>query len=101
MPGVPPPRPIPIRERSSILFVEKGLLDVLDGGFVVVDENYIRTHIPISGLVCLMLEPGTHQNHPSLSAPQTRWAGLPATGEHIATASAQNRRVLFTTSPTS
>ena len=35
MPGLPPPRPIPIRERSSILFIEKGRLDVLDGAFVV------------------------------------------------------------------
>jgi hypothetical protein len=38
MQGLPPPRPIPIRERSSILFIEKGRLDVLDGAFVVVDE---------------------------------------------------------------
>jgi CRISPR-associated protein Cas1 len=63
MPGLPPPRPIPIRERSSILFVEKGRLDVLDGAFVVVDEAGIRTHIPVGGLVCLMLEPGTRVSH--------------------------------------
>jgi CRISPR-associated protein Cas1 len=63
MPGLPPPRPIPIRDRSSILFVEKGRLDVLDGAFVMVDEGGIRTHIPIGGLVCLMLEPGTRVSH--------------------------------------
>lgn len=63
MPGLPPPRPIPIRERASIVFVEKGRLDVLDGAFVVVDENGIRTHIPIGGLGCLMLEPGTRVSH--------------------------------------
>ena len=63
MPGLPPPQPIPIRERSSILFVEKGRLDVLDGAFVLVDEKGIRTHIPIGGLVCLMLEPGTRVSH--------------------------------------
>ncbi|AFV99706.1 subtype I-E CRISPR-associated endonuclease Cas1 [Gluconobacter oxydans] len=63
VPGLPPPRPIPIRERSSILFVEKGRLDVLDGAFVMVDERGIRTHIPIGGLCCLMLEPGTRVSH--------------------------------------
>jgi CRISP-associated protein Cas1 len=57
--GLPPPRPIPIRERSSILFLEKGRLDVLDGAFVLVDENGVRVHIPVGGVVCLMLEPGT------------------------------------------
>ena len=63
MPGLPPPRPIPIRERSSILFVEKGRLDVLDGAFVLVDENGVRMHIPMGGLACLMLEPGTRVSH--------------------------------------
>jgi CRISPR-associated protein Cas1 len=38
MPGLPPPRPIPIKDRASILFLEKGRLDVLDGAFVLVDE---------------------------------------------------------------
>jgi len=63
MPGLAPPRPIPLKERSSILFVEKGQLDVLDGAFVVVDKNGIRTHIPIGGLACLMLEPGARISH--------------------------------------
>ena len=67
MPGLPPPRPIPIRERASILFVEKGQLDVLDGAFVVVDEGGVRTHIPIGGLVCLMLEPGTRTSHAAVA----------------------------------
>jgi CRISPR-associated protein Cas1 len=63
LPGLPPPRPIPIRERASILFLEKGRLDVLDGAFVVVDERGVRTHIPVGGVVCLMLEPGTRVSH--------------------------------------
>ena len=67
MPGLPPPRPIPIRERASILFVEKGRLDVLDGAFVLVDENGIRLHIPIGGLVGLMLEPGTRVSHAAVA----------------------------------
>ena len=67
LPGLPPPRPIPIRDRSSILFVEKGRLDVLDGAFVMVDETGVRTHIPIGGLVCLMLEPGTRVSHAAVA----------------------------------
>jgi CRISPR-associated protein Cas1 len=67
LPGLPPPRPIPISERASILFVEKGRLDVLDGAFVMVDEGGVRTHIPIGGLVCLMLQPGTRTSHAAVA----------------------------------
>jgi CRISPR-associated protein Cas1 len=67
LPGLPPPRPIPIRERASILFVEKVRLDVLDGAFVMVDEGGVRTHIPVGGLVCLMLEPGTRVSHAAVA----------------------------------
>ncbi len=60
---LPPPRPIPIKERLSILYIERGELDVLDGAFVVVDKNGVRTHIPVGGVACLMLEPGTRVSH--------------------------------------
>jgi CRISPR-associated protein Cas1 len=60
---LPPLKPIPIKERLSILFIEKGHLDVLDGAFVVVDKNGVRTHIPVGGVACLMLEPGTRVSH--------------------------------------
>jgi len=63
LPGLPPPRPIPLRERAAILFLEKGRLDVLDGAFVLVDDNGVRVHIPIGGIACLMLEPGTRVSH--------------------------------------
>ncbi len=65
--GFEPPRPIPIKDRASILFIERGRLDVLDGAFVVVDRNGVRTHIPIGGLACLMLEPGTRVSHAAVS----------------------------------
>lgn len=52
---------------TSILFVEKGRLDVLDGAFVMVDEGGIRTHIPVGGLACLMLEPGTRTSHAAVA----------------------------------
>jgi len=58
-----PLKPIPIKERLSILYIERGQLDVLDGAFVVVDKTGVRTHIPVGGVVCLMLEPGTRVSH--------------------------------------
>lgn len=63
MPGLTPPRPLPLKERSSILFIEYGQIDVIDGAFVVVDVNGVRTQIPVGGFVCLMLEPGTRLSH--------------------------------------
>lgn len=60
---LPDLRPIPIRERSSHIFLGTGELDVLDGAFVLVDKNGIRTHIPVGGVVCLMLEPGSRVSH--------------------------------------
>jgi CRISPR-associated protein Cas1 len=67
MPGLPPPRPIPMKERASILFLEKGRLDVIDGAFVVVDENGVRVQIPVGGVACLMLEPGTRVSHAAVA----------------------------------
>lgn len=60
---LPPLRPIPMKDRVSVIFVEKGNLDVLDGAFVVVDKNGVRTHIPVGGVACLMLEPGSRVSH--------------------------------------
>lgn len=60
---LPPLKPIPIKDRLSVVFVEQGRLDVLDGAFVVVDKNGVRTHIPVGSVACLMLEPGTRVSH--------------------------------------
>ena len=65
---LPPLKPIPIKERLSIVFVEKGEIDVVDGAFVVVDLQGTRvrpvlTHIPVGGVACIMLEPGTRVSH--------------------------------------
>lgn len=60
---LPPLKPIPIKERLSVLYIEYGQLDVLDGAFVVIDKLGVRTHIPVGGVVCLMLEPGTRVSH--------------------------------------
>jgi CRISPR-associated protein Cas1 len=65
---LPPLKPIPIKERLSIVFVEKGEIDVVDGAFVRVDQQGNRqrpvlTHIPVGGVACIMLEPGTRVSH--------------------------------------
>lgn len=64
---LPTLKPIPIKERISMLFLEKGELDVLDGTFVVVDKNGVRTQIPVGGVACLMLEPGTRVSHAAVT----------------------------------
>lgn len=61
--GLPPPRPIPLRDRAAMVFVEHARLDVLDGAFVAVDADGNRTHLPIGGLACVMLEPGARISH--------------------------------------
>ncbi|MFA5892181.1 MAG: type I-E CRISPR-associated endonuclease Cas1e [Actinomycetota bacterium] len=60
-------RPIPINDRASLLFVERGQLDVLDGAFVLVDAAGVRMQIPVGGLACLMLEPGTRVSHAAVA----------------------------------
>ena len=59
-----PLKPIPIKDRVSMVFVSMGRIDVKDGAFVVVDEvKGERKHIPVGSVVCIMLEPGTRVSH--------------------------------------
>ena len=60
---LPPLKPIAMKERVSMIFVEYGQIDVLDGAFVVVDKKGVRTHIPVGSIACIMLEPGTRVSH--------------------------------------
>ncbi len=60
---LPPLKPIAMKERISMIFVEYGQIDVLDGAFVVIDKKGVRTHIPIGSVACIMLEPGTRVSH--------------------------------------
>ena len=62
-PGLPPPKPIPLKDRSSLVFVERAQLDVLDGAFVAVNADGTRTQIPVGGLAGIMLEPGARISH--------------------------------------
>lgn len=56
-------RPIPMKDRASLLFIERGALDVLDGAFVVVDKTGERAQVPVGGIACILLEPGTRVSH--------------------------------------
>lgn len=60
---LPPLKPILLKNRISMLFIEYGEIDVLDGAFVVVDVKGVRTHIPVGSVACLMLQPGTRVSH--------------------------------------
>lgn len=55
--------PIPLKERNSILFVERCHVDVRDGAFVMIDKEGVRTHVPVGGTACLLLEPGVRLSH--------------------------------------
>lgn len=55
--------PIPIKERLSLLFVERCRVDVRDNAFVMIDKDGVRTHVPVGGIACLMLEPGVRISH--------------------------------------
>ncbi len=63
MARLPNLKPIALKERASLLFLEYGELDVIDGSFVLTDVNGVRVQIPVGGIACLMLEPGTRVSH--------------------------------------
>lgn len=58
-----PLRPIAIKDRAGIIFLQYGELDVIDSAFVLVDAKGVRVQIPVGGLACIMLEPGTRVSH--------------------------------------
>lgn len=65
-PPPPPLKPLPMKDRVSMVFIQYGQIDVLDGAFVVIDQTGIRTHIPVGSVACLMLEPGTRVSHAAI-----------------------------------
>ena len=52
-----------MKDRVSMIFIQYGQIDVLDGAFVVIDKTGVRTHIPVGSVACIMLEPGTRVSH--------------------------------------
>ncbi|MCK7429281.1 type I-E CRISPR-associated endonuclease Cas1e [Enterobacter chengduensis] len=63
--------PIPLKDRTSMIFLQYGQLDVLDGAFVLIDKTGVRTHIPIGSVACIMLEPGTRISHAAVRLAST------------------------------
>lgn len=55
-------KPIPIKDRVSMIFIEKCHLDVVDGAFVMI-ENGVHTQIPAGSIACIMMEPGVRISH--------------------------------------
>ncbi len=61
-----PLKPIPLKNRVSMIFIKYGQIDVKDGAFVIIDKDGIRKHIPVGSITCLMLEPGTRISHSAI-----------------------------------
>lgn len=61
-----PVNPIPLKDRVSMIFLQYGQIDVIDGAFVLIDKIGVRTHIPVGSVACIMLEPGTRVSHAAI-----------------------------------
>ena len=48
-----PLKPIPMKDRISMIFLQYGQLDVKDGAFVLIDKTGVRTHIPVGSIACI------------------------------------------------
>ena len=68
---LPAIQPLPMKDRVSLIFIQYGQVDVLDGAFVVIDQNGVRTHIPVGSVACIMLEPGTRVSHAAVHLAST------------------------------
>ena len=60
---LPSLRPIPLKNRFSVLFLERGVLNVKDSAFLWVDAQGERVQVPVGSVTCLMLEPGVRVSH--------------------------------------
>jgi len=50
-----------------MVFVERARIDVRDGTCVAVEADGTLTHLPIGGIACLMLEPGSRISHAAVA----------------------------------
>ncbi|WP_034457468.1 type I-E CRISPR-associated endonuclease Cas1e [Buttiauxella noackiae] len=76
-----PLSPIPLKDRTSMIFLQYGQIDVVDGAFVLIDKTGIRTHIPVGSIACIMLEPGTRISHAAVRLAATTGTLLVWVGE--------------------
>jgi len=68
---LPPLKPLPMKDRVSMIFIQYGQIDVQDGAFVVIDKTGVRVHIPVGSVACIMLEPGTRVSHAAVHLAST------------------------------
>ncbi|MBY4678202.1 type I-E CRISPR-associated endonuclease Cas1e [Marinobacterium arenosum] len=66
-----PLKPIPLKDRTSMIFLQYGQVDVIDGAFVLLDKTGVRTHVPVGAIACIMLEPGTRVSHAAIKLAAT------------------------------
>ncbi|AJF74634.1 CRISPR-associated protein Cas1 [Raoultella ornithinolytica] len=66
-----PLSPISLKDRTSMIFLQYGQIDVVDGAFVLIDKTGVRTHIPVGSVACIMLEPGTRISHAAVRLAST------------------------------
>ncbi|MBS0972667.1 type I-E CRISPR-associated endonuclease Cas1e [Serratia rubidaea] len=76
-----PLSPIPLKDRTSMIFLQYGQIDVIDGAFVLLDKTGVRTHIPVGSVACIMLEPGTRISHAAVRLAATTGTLLVWVGE--------------------
>lgn len=60
---LPKLKPIPIKDRMALLFIEKCRVDVVNGAFVMITKDGVHTQIPAGSIACIMLEPGVRISH--------------------------------------
>ncbi|MBN9476965.1 MAG: subtype I-E CRISPR-associated endonuclease Cas1 [Bordetella sp. SCN 67-23] len=60
-----------MKDRISMIFVQYGQIDVLDGAFVLIDKTGVRKQIPVGSVACIMLEPGTRISHAAVNLAAT------------------------------
>lgn len=56
LPGLPPPKPMPLKDRASLVFGERARFVVQDCAFVAVNDDRTRIHVPVGGFAGIMLE---------------------------------------------
>ncbi len=50
-----------------MVWLAYGQVDVLDGALVLIDKEGVRIHVPVGGLACILLEPGTRITHAAIA----------------------------------
>lgn len=73
---------LPLKERSSFSYIDKGEVCVIDSSFVVKDENGVRMTMPIGSIGCLMLGPGTSITHEAIKTAGNTGTTIHFVGEH-------------------